>query len=122
VLIIPQPKTKDFRELEITPGLRRVLDRLILLAGDREMLLDLTEDNLTRQFRHYVDKAKLSRRLTFHSLRHTFAMKAVEKGATFPELQALMGQRDPESTKRYLHPLGSVRKGVLADYDLPTKK
>ena len=40
---------------------------------------------------------------TPHDLRHTFATRLAEQGVPHHELMALLGQKDPRATQRYLH-------------------
>lgn len=39
----------------------------------------------------------------FHDLRHTFASWAVQRGATLPELQDLLGHASFAMVRRYIH-------------------
>jgi integrase len=57
-------------------------------------------------FRAYWEAAVVAARLDglhFHDLRHTFASWAMQRGATLPELQALLGHKTLAMTMRYAH-------------------
>jgi integrase len=57
---------------------------------------------VTHLFKKYVRRAKLSNdRLHFHSLRHTFASRLVQKGATLYEVQRLLGHTSSKVTEVY---------------------
>lgn len=49
-------------------------------------------------------RAKLSRHITPHMLRHTFGSNVVDAGADLDVLQSLLGHGSPMSSKPYLHP------------------
>lgn len=49
-------------------------------------------------------RAGLDRAVAPHMLRHAMAGNAVDAGASLDELQALLGQRNPNSVLPYLHP------------------
>jgi integrase len=51
--------------------------------------------------------------VTFHSLRHTGATRAIQAGATLRDLQALGGWRDIKSVMRYTRP--TTEDGALVD-------
>ena len=50
--------------------------------------------------------------VTFHSLRHTGATRAIAAGATLRDLQALGGWRDLKSVMRYTRPTSADRSLV----------
>jgi integrase/recombinase XerD len=57
-----------------------------------------------------ADSAGLSRRVTFHSLRHTFATHLLERGVELVVIQSLLGHADLRTTSRY----AQVRTDLLA--------
>jgi integrase len=63
----------------------------------------LSEHHVSHRFKYYVDEAKLSDKLHFHSLRHTFASWLVQDGVPLFEIQKLLGHSDISTTQVYAH-------------------
>jgi integrase/recombinase XerD len=53
--------------------------------------------------RRYVKSAGIKKRISPHSLRHTFCTLAMQSGADLATVQALAGHRSISTTSRYLH-------------------
>ncbi|MGV9843859.1 tyrosine-type recombinase/integrase [Streptomyces fungicidicus] len=49
-------------------------------------------------------RAGLGRRVTPRMCRHAMASNVADSGGTLDEVQALLGQKHPESSRPYLHP------------------
>ena len=54
-----------------------------------------------KMLKEWLKKAKISKALTFHGLRHTFAMTAVARGIDIYALKELMGHASIENTLIY---------------------
>lgn len=64
---------------------------------------EIKQDFISKKFRKYVKKAKLDSKLTFHSLRHTFASWLIQKGASLYNVSKLMTHSDLRVTQIYSH-------------------
>lgn len=60
-----------------------------------------------KMLKEWLEKAKISKALTFHGLRHTFAMTAVARGIDIYALKELMGHASIENTLIYAKMLPS---------------
>jgi len=62
--------------------------------------------------RHLRDIDIESRRLTAHSLRHTFATLALRAGAPLIQVKDALRHASIETTRKYLHNLERIEKGA----------
>ena len=60
-------------------------------------------------------RQRLTKKLPFHGLRHSFATHLLEKGVDVKYIQELLGHFNIKTTQRYLH----VRKEQLVDVVSP---
>ena len=60
-------------------------------------------DWLSKIFKHYVRKSQVNQKLTFHSLRHSFASWLVQKGTSIYLVSKLLGHSDIKTTQIYSH-------------------
>lgn len=67
--------------------------------------------SLQRNFKSSVKKAKLNEKYTFHSLRHGFATRCIEKGVPINQLQVLIGHGNLQTTSIYTkaRPMDSLK-------------
>lgn len=56
---------------------------------------------MSARFRHYRRKANLPEGINFHSLRHTFASWAAQRGMNLYTLKEIMGHADIKQTQVY---------------------
>lgn len=61
----------------------------------------------TRSLQQIINKARknamIEKRVSCHTLRHTFATHLIEDGCSVSEVQTLLGHKSPETTLIYLH-------------------
>lgn len=68
-----------------------------------------------RKIRNNLDM----KRVTCHTLRHSFATHLLENGADIHDIQALLGHADPRTTEIYLHTTNKYVKGIISPFDSP---
>ncbi len=81
--------------------LQRLPDGRWLFTGRRGNPLD--PDQARRVFRKAVEAAGITRRVTPHALRHTYATLLLEQGTDLRVIQALLGHATIRTTQIYLH-------------------
>lgn len=77
----------------------------------------LTYRQLSRLFHEAAAAAGITKRVSLHSLRHSFATELLEKGIHIRYIQALLGHSKLDTTGRYLR----VATGRIAAIDSPLK-
>lgn len=63
----------------------------------------ISQDFISKKFKKLVVKAKINTDFNFHSLRHTFASRLVQKGVSIYEVSKLLGHADIKTTQIYAH-------------------
>jgi hypothetical protein len=77
----------------------------------------LHEKSLQRQFKAAVRRSSLSKRVTCHTLRHSFATHLLESGIDIRTVQDLMGHADVSTTMIYLHVMKRPGAGAPSPLD-----
>ena len=77
----------------------------------------LTYRQLSRVFHEAAAAAGITKRISLHSLRHSFATELLEKGTHIRYIQALLGHSKLDTTSRYTH----VATGHIAAIESPLK-
>jgi len=74
--------------------------------------------NLQKAIRKAKDKAGIHKRVTSHTLRHSFATHLLESGVNIRVVQKLMGHKDVKTTEIYTHVLQQNLDAVISPLDL----
>lgn len=65
--------------------------------------LPLTRVEINRAVKKYIDKVGISKKISPHTFRHSFATHLIDGGANLVEVQALLGHADISTTEIYTH-------------------
>ena len=73
--------------------------------------------NLQRQIRQAALAAKIPKRVTVHSLRHSFATHLLESGHDIRTIQDLLGHSNLQTTMIYTHVVNKNKMGIISPLD-----
>ena len=72
---------------------------------------------MTRQIRDAVRKTTIPKRITSHTLWHSFASHLLESGTDIRTVQSLLGHADVSTTMIYLHVMKRPGDGAPSPLD-----
>ena len=75
------------------------------------------DERFQRAIREAAARAKLDKRVTPHTLRHSFATHLLENGTGIRDLQDLLGHADVSTTQIYLHTAKQTGVGIRSPLD-----
>lgn len=81
----------------------------------------ITSKAVQNIFHKYIEKANISKKVTVHSLRHSFATHLLESGISIFHIKQLLGHSDISSTCFYLHLLKIESLNVQSPLDFLTE-
>lgn len=117
--IIDKPKTKS--SIRVIPLPKTLLSKLkdIKKKSKNEHIISTRENKVVDTRSYQKTFERILRKLNipyknFHSLRHTFATRAVELGIDVKSLAEIMGHKNPTVTlQRYTHSLLSYKTDMM---------
>ena len=101
----------------LTIYMHEVRDAMLADPEEKALFVNVGGSRMSRQgfwkiLKHYQSTAKIDKEITPHTLRHSFAVHLLERGADLGSLQELMGHSDISSTQVYTHLLNQKLRDV----------
>ena len=101
----------------LTVYMRDIRHSMLLDPNEPALFVNVSGVRMSRQcfwklLKHYQTTAHISKEITPHTLRHSFAVHLLENGADLSSLQELMGHSDISSTQLYTHMVDNKIKAV----------
>lgn len=131
ILRVEQGKGAKDRNAMLSPTMLTLLRDWYRFAQKRNLMLNggwlfpghdpvnpLTVRQLNRLFHQACDAAGINRKVTLHSLRHSFATHLLESGVDIRVIQVLLGHEDLTTTARY----SRVATNTLRDVKGPLER
>lgn len=102
-LAADQTKNGYARKVPLSKAACELLKQLCDGRDKKARLFPYEAHSVSKAFRRAADKAKVSKDLVFHSMRHTRATLEAEKGLSTLMLMSVTGHRDISMVVRYTH-------------------
>ena len=95
--------------------------RIISGPDEQALFVNMNGGRMSRQgfwkiIKYYQEKAEISKDITPHTLRHSFAVHLLENGADLRSIQEMLGHSDISSTQVYAHLVKQNLKSVYNKY------
>lgn len=101
--------------------LTEIRPKMIAVPTEQALFVNLGGERMSRQgfwkiIKHYQETAQISKDITPHTLRHSFAAHLLENGADLHSLQEMLGHSDISSTQIYTQVVKQNLKSVYHKY------
>lgn len=110
-ILVEHTKTRKTRIVNLNKTSRRCIDEI-----GEDLFHSFDARHVTRKFQAYLVRANI-KCMKLHSLRHTFATRAFERGGDSATIQKLMGHSDIRTTLRYAKVSSEMMRNVVAKLD-----
>ena len=124
ILRVERGKGQKDRNVMLSPALLETLRSYWKLSKPREWLFPGADGSrpvhptmIQRAFHEAKLRARITKPVSFHSLRHSFATHLLESGVNVRTIQALLGHRSLGTTQRYVHVAGDYLRETASPLD-----
>ena len=66
-----------------------------------------------KALKHWTGKAEIDKHITYHSLRHTFAVNILNNGANIKTVASLLGHSGLKHTEKYTRAVDSLKEQAI---------
>ena len=77
----------------------------------------ISKSTISAVFKQALTKSNVQKKVSVHSLRHSFATHLLEQGVALPIIQMMMGHKSLKTTSGYLHVQQYSIQGVRSPLD-----
>ena len=97
--------------------IKDIRPQLLADPEEKALFVNMNGERMSRQgfwkiVKHYQETASISKDITPHTLRHSFAVHLLENGADLRSIQEMLGHADISSTQIYTHVVKKHLKDV----------
>lgn len=97
--------------------IKDIRPRIIASDDEPALFVNMSGERMSRQgfwkiIKYYQEKAEITKEVTPHTLRHSFAVHLLENGADLRSIQEMLGHADISSTQIYTHVVQKQLKDV----------
>ena len=97
--------------------LNRVRPQMVEDPAEKALFVNMNGARMSRQgfwkiIKHYQENAGIEKKITPHTLRHSFAAHLLENGADLRSIQEMLGHADISSTQIYTQVVGNKLRDV----------
>ena len=124
ILRVERGKGQKDRNVMLSPALLETLRSYWKLKKPRELLFPGADARrpvhatvIQRAFKQAKLLARITKPVSFHSLRHSFASQLLESGVNVRTIQALLGHSSLGTTQRYTHVAGEYLRQTQSPLD-----
>lgn len=124
LVIIRQSKGKKDRVVPLSPKILELLRAYYLAFKPKQFLFEgqvpgsqYDERSLQQVLKQALNKARVNKPVTLHSLRHSYATHLLESGTDLRYIQELLGHKSSKTTEIYTHVSTHAISRIVSPFD-----